>query len=182
MFKQRDIEKRQEAPEIEWITRVNCLKGKLKKLAFFILDICIIFLFYTMIIKIVSGGQTGVDRAALDSAIQREISHGGWCPKGRLAEDGPLDQKYRLKETFSSTCSERTRLNVRDSDGTLIGVPENLEGIQDGTLLTLQEAQACHKPFFIFDLYSHEDTPVNIAYWIEKNKMQILNIAGPRES
>jgi putative molybdenum carrier protein len=71
-------------------------------------------------IKIVSGGQTGADRAALDWALARGVPCGGWCPKGRKAEDGPIDLKYPLKETPSSSYLQRTEWNVRDSDATVV--------------------------------------------------------------
>ena len=70
--------------------------------------------------RIVSGGQTGADRAALDWAIERGIPHGGWCPRGRRAEDGRIDRRYALRETPAHDYQQRTRWNVRDSDGTLI--------------------------------------------------------------
>ena len=73
-----------------------------------------------MIERIVSGGQTGADRAALDFAISRGIPHSGWCPKGRKAEDGALDARYNLKETPSANYLQRTEWNARDSDGTVI--------------------------------------------------------------
>jgi len=134
-----------------------------------------------MIKKIVSGGQTGVDRAALDTAILFNIPHGGWCPKGRLAEDGAIDAKYHLKETHSSDYAERTRQNVIDSDGTLIlvlGMPINTN---DGTQLTVDEAIKEKKPHKLFDL-SNEESPDEIIDWISENNLKVLNIAGPRES
>lgn len=70
--------------------------------------------------KIVSGGQTGVDRAGLDFAIALGIPHGGWCPKGRKAEDGPIDNRYQLQETPRADYLQRTEWNVRDNDGTVI--------------------------------------------------------------
>jgi len=73
--------------------------------------------------KIVSGGQTGVDRAALDFAIESDLPHGGWCPKGRLAEDAILDSRYQLKETPLAIYEQRTEWNVRDSDGKVQGRP-----------------------------------------------------------
>ena len=72
------------------------------------------------IAKIASGGQTGADRAGLDFAIEHGIPHGGWCPKGRLAEDGPIDARYDLKETPSSNYLQRTEWNARDADGTVV--------------------------------------------------------------
>ena len=75
---------------------------------------------FAMIEKIISGGQTGADCAALDFAIEHGIPHGGWCPGGRLAEDGPIDARYQLKETPSANYTQRTEWNVRDSDGTVV--------------------------------------------------------------
>ncbi len=86
-----------------------------------------------MVSKIVSGGQTGVDRAALDAAIKLGIAHGGWVPKGRLAEDGPLPETYRMRETASAAYSERTERNVIDSDGTLIISRGELTGGSEAT-------------------------------------------------
>jgi len=134
-----------------------------------------------MIEKIVSGGQTGVDRAALDSAILFNIPHGGWCPKGRLAEDGAIDAKYNLKETHSSDYAERTRQNVIDSDGTLILVPGIPISTNDGTQLTVGEVNKEKKPYKLFDLSSNESLDEMID-WISENNLKVLNIAGPRES
>ena len=101
--------------------------------------------------RIVSGGQTGVDRAALDMAIAFEFEHGGWCPQGRLAADGRIPCRYHLVETNSANYPVRTRLNVLDSDGTLILHLGNLSG---GTELTRQVAEAYHKPCQLTDLSS----------------------------
>ena len=98
---------------------------------------------------IISGGQTGVDRAALDWAISRNISHGGWCPKGRVASDGPLPIRYLLRETESDGYRQRTKLNVQDSDATLIFNFGLLEG---GTRQTVKFAQAMNKPYEIIQL------------------------------
>ncbi|MFQ5587063.1 MAG: putative molybdenum carrier protein, partial [Thermodesulfobacteriota bacterium] len=92
---------------------------------------------------IVSGGQTGVDRAALDVALELGIRCGGWCPKGRLAEDGVIDSRYHLDETGSKSYSQRTEWNVRDSDGTLILTVEEPTG---GTALTIRAAEELGKP------------------------------------
>jgi hypothetical protein len=132
--------------------------------------------------KVVSGGQTGVDRGALDAAIETGISHGGWCPKGRLAEDGGIDSKYDLKETESSEASERTKLNIRDSDGTLVILPRLGVNITDGTGLTLKEVQEKKKPYFVFFLFSPHQDVTPILNWLEGEKIKALNIAGPRES
>lgn len=128
--------------------------------------------------KIVSGGQTGVDRAALDVALAMGIDCGGWCPKGRRAEDGPIPSRYPLTETESTHYSSRTKRNVRDSDATLIlccGPPRG------GTLLTQQTAAKRGKPCLLVDL---DDTAAadTIRAWLHEQSIRILNIAGPRES
>lgn len=136
----------------------------------------------TMIEKIVSGGQTGVDRAALDVAIKLNISHGGWCPRGRKAEDGVLTEQYCLCETDSDEYSERTKLNIRDSDGTLILVPSTPIKVTDGTILTITEVKEKNKPYLIIDLAKDTDAISKIIEWAEMNKIRVLNFAGPRES
>ena len=131
-----------------------------------------------LLTRIISGGQTGVDRAVLDAAIELGFPHGGWCPRGRTAEDGRIPQKYHLKETLSSDYSVRTRWNVRDADGTLILYREPLEG---GTALTWQLAVELVKPVFLVELGF---SPVFEAFrlWLHENSIRTLNIAGPRES
>ena len=131
-----------------------------------------------MIKKIVSGGQTGVDRAGLDVAIQHNLPHGGWCPRGRRAEDGRISDKYQLVETASHEYAIRTEYNVRDSDGTLILNMGKLEG---GTAYTAHLAASLHKPCMIMDLSGPDDTAA-LLKWLKDNNIQILNIAGPRES
>lgn len=131
--------------------------------------------------KIVSGGQTGVDRAALDVAIQLGLPHGGWCPKGRIAEDGIISQKYLLKETKSNGYIERTKLNVKDSDGTLIVVAKLPGELTYGTNLTKLEAEKIDKPLLVVDL-SQEIDFAQILVWEKENQINVLNIAGPRES
>jgi hypothetical protein len=131
--------------------------------------------------KIVSGGQTGVDRGVLDACLAYKFSCGGWCPKDRLAEDGVIDQKYPLTETEDRNNDTRTWKNVQDSDGTSIFSPENLTG---GTLLTYQAAHKTNKPVLII---SPDDTHLNkiiskIIYWINNYNIHILNAAGPRKS
>ncbi len=128
--------------------------------------------------KIISGGQTGVDRAALDVAIALKIPHGGYCPKKRKAEDGIIPLHYHLQETDSSDYTERTQKNVLAADGTLIILQKPPSG---GTLLTINTARQCKKPCLIVDL-SKEPFIGNIAEWINKHHIQILNVAGPRES
>jgi hypothetical protein len=129
-------------------------------------------------LKIISGGQTGVDRAALDMALASDLNVGGWCPKGRLAEDGKIPASYPLKETDSRMYQERTRLNVADSDGTLIFYIQKMHG---GTALTARFARELQKPLLKIDLTDLFDPP-DISSWLEENNIKILNIAGPRES
>lgn len=127
---------------------------------------------------VVSGGQTGVDRAALDVAIQCGIDHGGWCPQGRLAEDGPIPPRYELQETESTEYPVRTQRNVLDSDGTLILFRERLYG---GTELTRHFAQQAGKPLMMVDLNGSSELE-SIHAWIRQYGIRRLNVAGPRES
>ena len=135
-----------------------------------------------MLKKIVSGGQTGADRAALDVAMECDLQIGGWIPKGRLAEDGPISHRYLgLLETDSADPSIRTSLNVRDSDATLIVSHSALQG---GSLLTLQEAQQQGRPVVHIDLAT---TPQAVAAtqlceWLRRVDPSTLNVAGPRAS
>lgn len=132
--------------------------------------------------KIVSGGQTGVDRAALDVALHLEIEHGGWCPKGRRSEDGAIPAVYQLRETVERDYSIRTERNVIDSDGTLILFESEVTG---GTLLTLKQAQKHCRPFLCIDLKQFDDssvTPPDILNWLQDKNIAVLNVAGPRES
>lgn len=128
--------------------------------------------------KIVTGGQTGVDRGALDAAIACNVPHGGWCPKNRLAEDGKIAARYQLTEMKSSDYAARTEQNVIDSDGTLILYCPPLSG---GTLLTQNKAKSWGKPL----LRQRLDQPADyerIVAWIVEHQIHILNIAGPRGS
>ena len=134
-----------------------------------------------LMIKIISGAQTGVDRAALDVALDLNLSHGGWCPKGRLAEDGIIDAKYQLQETRSSNYNERTIANIRDSDGTLIIIAYPANKISGGTLLTLDEVQKQNKLWLLVNLLDAPEQKKTIN-WIQANAINVLNVAGPRES
>lgn len=128
--------------------------------------------------KIVSGGQTGVDRAALDVALDWGLPVGGWCPRGRRAEDGTIPERYPLRETEASQYDVRTRRNVHDSDGTLVlncGEPVG------GTALTIAVAEQSRKPVYIADLNLHPD-PQSVIDWLRLHNIEVLNIAGPRES
>lgn len=129
--------------------------------------------------RIRSGGQTGVDRAALDWAIANGIPHAGWCPRGRLANDGPLPSRYQLQETPSAGWSQRTRLNVRDADATLILHAGPLQG---GTRLTLRLARQMDKPVHLVDLLSPlEEQIEQTRRWWQALGATELNVAGPSE-
>jgi hypothetical protein len=127
--------------------------------------------------KIISGGQTGVDRAALDVALEMGIPRGGWCPQDRRAEDGRIPDHYPLQEASSPDYPLRTRLNVEDSDGTLVVTLGSPKG---GTALTLKLAKKLGKPFLLVDLAGRAD-PAEVRQWIQKNHIRVLNVAGPRE-
>lgn len=134
-------------------------------------------------LTIVSGGQTGADRAALDFAIENGLPHGGWCPQGRLAEDGPLDEKYELTETTSSRYDQRTRWNVRDSDATLIVTIK--PAMTGGTALTAQVAQQQEKPWLQIareTQKSLESAAELVRHSLREHNVQRLNVAGPRAS
>ena len=134
-----------------------------------------------MIRKIISGGQTGADQAALDAAIKLGISHGGWIPQGRLTEKGPLPTRYNLKEMPGSGYAPRTEQNVIDSNGTLIISHGELT---EGSEYTRKMALKHQRPWLHIDL---NKTPAFkaatlISSWITENTIEILNVAGPRES
>jgi hypothetical protein len=129
-------------------------------------------------IKIISGGQTGVDRAALDAGIAAGIPVGGYVPKGRLAEDGKVPDKYPMTELGSKDYKVRTKRNVLESDGTLIF---NIGPLKSGTALTAKIAHENGKALMIVQL--DQDYQVGaVIDWLNENQIQILNIAGPRES
>ncbi|MCB0327305.1 MAG: putative molybdenum carrier protein [Bdellovibrionales bacterium] len=130
--------------------------------------------------KIISGGQTGADRAALDVAIELGISHGGWCPKGRRAEDGPIDRSYQLVETPSREYAQRTKWNIRDSDCTLIAsMSSSLSG---GSQLTYQSAMNMNRP--VYWLRLSQDPPMieDLMIFLYRLKPKVINVAGPRAS
>ncbi len=130
-------------------------------------------------LRIISGGQTGVDRAALDVAAQLGIARGGWCPKGRLAEDGALDVSYPLEETPSPAYEQRTMWNVRDADATLIvtsGAP-----LSGGTRYTKTLAEGLRKPHLVVTLDEQGSLAIT-AEWLRRHDVRVLNVAGPRES
>lgn len=130
---------------------------------------------------IISGGQTGVDRAALEIAIELNIPHGGWCPKGRLAEDGPIDKKFDLKETDSAQYWVRTEKNVQEAEGTLILYRGKLTR---GSSLTRKYAQRHGKTYRCVQLKPGNEGRLisSIRSWLCQREIKTLNIAGPRES
>ena len=129
--------------------------------------------------KIISGGQTGADRAALDFAIRHGIPHGGWCPHGRQAEDGLIDARYQLVETPSDNPAQRTEWNVRDSDATLIvSISQKLAG---GSLKTLEFARAQNKPnLHLCREADGTSAPGKLASFLKKHDVKVLNVAGSR--
>lgn len=131
--------------------------------------------------RIVSGGQTGVDRAALDFAIEHDIPHGGWCPRGRLAEDGEITSGYALRETPEADYPQRTEWNVRDSDGTVIfTISPELSG---GSALTRDLALAHGKPWLHLARERQGDAAVaRFREFIRRHGIKVLNVAGPRLS
>jgi hypothetical protein len=131
--------------------------------------------------RIVSGGQTGADRAALDWAIRNGVPHGGWCPRGRTAEDGVLPAKYELREAESPDYRWRTRQNVTDSDATLI---LNLGTLDGGTLETAKFAKSFGKPHLVLQLDGgvRDEDVQQFLDWLQRESIGALNIAGPRES
>lgn len=144
--------------------------------------------------RIVSGGQTGVDRGALDAAIALGLEHGGWCPAGRRAEDGSIPLQYDLRPTRSADYRVRTKRNVIDADATLIFYRGVLSG---GTLFTSEYAGRCGRPCqlvrFSDDCAAGQAEDPNsvepdegqirsAALWLVKNCVEVLNVAGSRES
>jgi hypothetical protein len=127
---------------------------------------------------LVSGGQTGVDRAALDVALALGIPCGGWCPRGRRAEDAPLSERYPLNETPSADYQQRTEWNVRDSDATLLLTPLPPDG---GTALTLELAERMGRPHLAVDPHDLSHAR-EVRAWLASERVRTLNVAGPRES
>lgn len=135
----------------------------------------------SFLVLLVSGGQTGADRAALDFAIERGIPHGGWCPRGRKAEDGPMDARYLLKETPSADYPQRTEWSVRDSDGTVVfSIAPALTG---GSRKTVALAQKHGKPVLHLAQEGGPALPEQaLRRLIEKHNIKMRNVAGPRAS
>ena len=131
-----------------------------------------------MLQKVISGGQTGVDRAGLDAALNAAIPIGGYCPRGRIAEDGTIPEKYPMIELESPDTYYRTEQNVVKSDGTLL---LNKGPLSEGTKLTRDFTVKYGKPCLIVQLEKPID-PVHVTRWIREQFISVLNIAGPRES
>lgn len=131
--------------------------------------------------KIVSGGQTGVDRGALDAALVAGFACGGWCPADRKAEDGPIPQRYPLTPLPGGGYRQRTRQNVIDSDGTVILFYESLTG---GTLLTRDLCLREKRPFVVLDgkQISESRAADGILRFVDEHEIQVLNVAGTRAS
>ena len=129
--------------------------------------------------KIISGGQTGVDRGALDAAMELGIAHGGSCPAGRRAEDGVIPELYVLEEHTSAKYPPRTAKNVCDADATLILVLG--KQVTPGTRLTAKIAHQRGKPWLAADLTKPEHLG-KVAEWLREIDPEVLNVAGPRES
>ncbi len=131
--------------------------------------------------KIISGGQTGADRAALDAAIECGIAHGGWLPRGRKAEDGPVPEHYALVEMASPNYRDRTRKNIVESDGTLIVSFGPLTG---GSALTEALAIRHNRPclHLNMDLITPSRAAAALEQWLLKFEISTLNVAGPRAS
>lgn len=134
-----------------------------------------------MLKKIISGGQTGADQAALDVAIKLGVPHGGWIPKGRVTEIGVLDNKYKLQEMETTNYNKRTEQNIIDSDGTLILSHGRLTG---GSDYTREMAILHHRPWLHIDLekIGAFQAAEKIKSWITENDIEVLNVAGPRAS
>ena len=131
-----------------------------------------------MIEKIISGGQTGVDRAGLDAAMEAGIPVGGYCPRGRLAEDGTVPERYPLIEMNSERYASRTEKNVVESDGTLV---LNIGALSDGTKATVDFAKEHKRPCLVVQL-DGAPSLLDCRDWIREHGIRILNVAGPRES
>ena len=132
-------------------------------------------------LKIISGGQTGVDRAALDVALTHGIGCGGWCPAGRLDEFGTISDRYPLQELEFGGSTERTLQNVKDSDGTVVIYPSKLSG---GTEQTVHFCVEQRRPHELIDALrvSAQDAAKLIVDFVRDHEIEILNVAGPRQS
>jgi len=140
-------------------------------------------------VTIVSGGQTGADRAALDFAIDHALPHEGWCPRGRLAEDGPIDERYQLRETESRKYAKRTAQNIHDSDATVVfSLVANPTG---GTALTIDLTERIGRPLLHLPRDADplgataaaiRNAADSLNQFIDAHEVKLLNVAGPRSS
>lgn len=134
---------------------------------------------------VISGGQTGADRGGLDAAIELGVPHGGYCPRGRRAEDGRIPGCYRLVELDADDYPARTRKNVVAADGTVI-FTRGMPGSDSGSLLTLRLCVEIKMPYLHLDLARYPSKPDiavdKLAAWLRRHKIQTLNVAGSRES
>ena len=135
-----------------------------------------------MIEKLISGGQTGADIAALDAALAHGFPHGGWCPKGRLSEGGPIPPQYNVFETPSASYLQRTEWNVRDSDGTVVFTLA--AKVTGGSLRTIEFARKHRKPCVHIsrDGGGLFDPAVQLREFVKEHGIKRLNVAGSRES
>ncbi|HEU5055839.1 MAG TPA: putative molybdenum carrier protein [Kofleriaceae bacterium] len=129
--------------------------------------------------RIISGGQTGADRGALDAAIELGIEHGGHCPAGRRAEDGRIPERFRLVETTSADYAVRTERNVLDADATLLVTRGTPTG---GSALTAALARKHDRPLLHLDLARESEPVAAVREWLAARAIGCLNVAGPRES
>lgn len=136
---------------------------------------------YAHRIKLVCGGQTGVDRALLDFCLQQGMSCGGWCPEGRMAEDGTIDSAYPVVPLPGASYDERTAANVRDSDATVIICSEGMTG---GTLKSYEIAMAMKKPCLLLDLFVMDPATAaqKLIRFLGRYRPETLNFSGPRSS
>jgi len=144
--------------------------------------------------KIISGAQTGVDRGGLDAAIELGIEHGGWCPPNRKSEDGQIPERYHVEEVPANLFVElgydysdpgdhyrvRTHLNVRDSSGTLVLTRDRVN-LSPGTRLTVNLARKVGRPCIVLNL-DDLDAPWRVKTWVKDQEIDVINVAGPRES
>lgn len=131
--------------------------------------------------RIISGGQTGADRATLDWAVSVGIPHGGWCPKGRKAEDGPIDARYQLQESTSPSYLQRTEWNVRDSDGTVILTVASI--LTGGSKRTAEFADKLRRPWIhLHEALGLDECASRLKAFIQERQVKALNIAGTRRS
>jgi hypothetical protein len=133
-----------------------------------------------MISKIISGGQTGADRAGLDIAVKYGFPHGGWCPKGRKAEDGAISWDYALEESPSSNYLQRTEWNARDTDGTVIFTLAS--AVTGGSKRTIDFVRKHTKPWLHLHPKIDGDPATLLHEFVERHRIQTLNVAGSRGS